>query len=275
MKEAFPPTENGAKPSTMRTKAPVVLVGVGELGGIFSLGLLKAGHPVVPITRAESPEKVAREWTEPALVLVTVPESELHPVLANLPERWKTRVGLLQNELLPRDFRLHELSQVTVAVVWFEKKPLRVVRVLQPSVLYGPGSPVLSAALRELGIPHRFVDSEAELLHELVLKNLYILTTNLAGLRTGGSVGELWRQHRRFAETVAEEVLTLQAALSGATLDRQALFQGLEQAIAADPDHLCTGRSAVQRLDRALAHAAALGLTLPNLFALKQEVKSQ
>jgi len=35
-----------------------------------------------------------------------------------------------------------------------------------------------------------------ELLYELVRKNLYILTINIAGLKTGGTVGELWGKHR-------------------------------------------------------------------------------
>jgi hypothetical protein len=40
------------------------------------------------------------------------------------------------------------------------------------------------------------------------------------------------------------------------------------EAIAADPEHLCTGRSAPARLARAIEHAYAAGLPAPILRAI-------
>lgn len=32
-------------------KPPVVVIGIGEMGGVFARGYLKNGHPVYPVTR--------------------------------------------------------------------------------------------------------------------------------------------------------------------------------------------------------------------------------
>ena len=32
-------------------KSPVVLIGIGEMGGVFARGFLRAGYPVYPVTR--------------------------------------------------------------------------------------------------------------------------------------------------------------------------------------------------------------------------------
>ena len=103
-------------------KASVVIIGIGELAGVFAHGFLRCGHPVYPITRKMDLARECQQIPSPCLVLVMVPENELHPVLEKLPEAWRDKVGLLQNELLPRDWQQHDLKNPTVTVVWFEKK---------------------------------------------------------------------------------------------------------------------------------------------------------
>lgn len=254
--------------------SPVIVVGMGELGGVFARGLLRAGHPVFPVTRRLSLAERANEGVDPELVLVTVGEAELAPVLEELPDAYRERLGLVQNELLPRDWIAHRLGTPTVAVVWFEKKPGRPVNIVLPTVLYGRGAALLEEALGALDIPTRRAADEEVLLHALVDKNLYILTTNLAGLRTGGTVEELWRDHRELAETVAGEVLDIQEFLADCELPRVRLLQELERAIAADPHHKCTGRSAPIRLARAIGHADRGGLSVPTLRAISAEPKT-
>ena len=53
-------------------KQPVVLVGVGEMGGVFARGLLRLGHPVYPVTRSVRMDELAQELPEPAMVLIAV-----------------------------------------------------------------------------------------------------------------------------------------------------------------------------------------------------------
>lgn len=249
-------------------KAPVVVVGLGQLGSVFSHALLRAGHPVMPVNRGDDLETVAGSVPEPALVLVAVGEADLDPVLESMPAAYRDRVALLQNELLPEDWRRHELP-ATVAVVWFEKKKRKPLHVIQPSPIGGPSARLLVDALAGIDIAAEAVD-EPTLAAALVVKNLYILTANVAGLAASGSVGELWAEHRELAEGVARDVLALQRQMTAAALpDDDVLLAGMAAAFDADPGHGARGRSAPARLARALAHAERLGVDVPRLRAIE------
>lgn len=136
------------------------------------------------------------------------------------------------------------------------------------SPVAGPGAALLCHALTAIDLPCREIAPGDELLFELVRKNLYILTTNIAGLKTGGTVSQLWAQHEAFARQVANEVMDIEDALTGVAHDREKLIAGMLEAFDGDPDHACTGRSAPARLARALQHADAFGLNVPTLRAL-------
>lgn len=247
-----------------------VMIGLGQLGRVFAGGLLKTGHMVVPVNRGDDPAAVAGQVPDPDLVMVSVGEHDLHAVLAALPDTWRARVGLLQNELLPRDWEAHGITDPTVISVWFEKKTGTDAKALLPSPVFGPQAERLVAALSGVGLPARPVADADDFLWELVRKNLYILTTNIAGLETGGDVGALWRAHRTLAESVAADVLDVQEWLTGRRFDRERLMAGLLEAIEADPAHGCAGRSAPARLKRALHHADAAGLAAPTLRRIAQ-----
>ena len=246
----------------------VVIVGLGQLGRVFAGGLLRSGHVVIPVNRGDDMTAAANRHPSPVLVLIAVGEADLHGVLAALPVAWKSRAGLIQNELLPRDWQAHGITDPTVISVWFEKKKGIDAKPLIASPAAGPQAELLVAALQSIDLPARTVERGDELLHELVRKNVYILTTNLAGLRTGGTVGELWAKHEGFARKVAGEVMDIQDWLTAKTHDREALIAGMLEAFAADPLHQCTGRSAPARLARALSHADEARLAAPTLRAL-------
>ncbi len=251
-------------------KQPIVIIGVGEMGGVFARGFLRLGHPVYPVTRGQNLAQAAGEIPDPEAVLVAVGEKDLPEVLEQLPEAWQDKVILLQNELLPADFA--QLPEATVISVWFEKKPGMDFKVIIPSPCFGPRCALLRDALGKLDIPVRTLGDEDQLLFELVLKNLYILTTNIAGLKTGGTVGELWAEHRDIARDVAEDVIRLQETLTGRSFDHEALIAAMLQAFEGDPEHKCMGRSAPARLERALDHAEQQNMELPTLAQLAAEM---
>lgn len=251
-------------------KAPIVVVGLGEMGGVFARGFLSAGHPVFPVLRHDTTADLADEVPDPALVLITVGEDDLGEVLVRLPEAWRSRTGLIQNELLPRDWTKHGIERPTVASVWFEKKPRKPVKVIIPTPVAGPKAELFVDALAAIDIPAAAI-SDAGLIDALVAKNLYILTANIAGLRTGGTVSELWSGHRELAESVAAEVFEIQEHLVGAPIDGKGAVAAMVTAIEADPDHGATGRSAPSRLERARRHAAAAGIGTPTLDAIARE----
>lgn len=233
-------------------KNPVIVIGLGEMGSVFARGLLRLGRIVVPILRDTSIPTILDAKIDPELVLVSVAEKDLHPLLSSLPQPWQDRVGLLQNELLPKDWQQHGILNPTVISVWFEKKKGQDSKVLIPSPVYGPHSQLLEDALATLDISTTHLDSEEQLLQELVIKNVYILTTNITGLISGGNVGELWQNHRELAQKVAHEVIDLQEALTGNRFDRELLIHGMLHAFQGDLQHTCMGRSAPARLERAL-----------------------
>ncbi|MDO9219671.1 MAG: hypothetical protein Q7T90_01480 [Thiobacillus sp.] len=246
----------------------VVVIGLGQLGRVFAGGLLRSGCTVVPVNRGDDMFTVAHAHPEPERVLVAVAENDLHTVLAAMPGAWRPRVALIQNELLPRDWEQYRYADPTVISVWFEKKKGIDAKPLIASPVAGPGAALLCRALASIDLPCREVELGDALLFELVRKNVYILTTNIAGLKTGGTVVELWAQHEAFARQVANEVTDIQDALTGKQHDRAALIAGMLEAFDGDPQHACTGRSAPARLARAIEHADAFGLAVPALRAL-------
>ena len=247
---------------------PVVLIGMGEMGGVFARGFLRAGYPVFPVTRSMNMADQAKQLPEPELVLLAVAENDLHPVLDTMPEVWRDKLVLLQNELLPADWQTHQLSQPTVISVWFEKKKGQDAKVIIPSPVYGPKAQLVHDALASIEIASEILDSEAQLLFELVVKNLYILTTNISGLETGGNVGELWARHREVAEAVATDVIAIQQALTGEVFEVKALLDAMLVAFNGDPEHMCMGRSAPGRLQRALSQASEKSVEVPKLQAI-------
>ena len=250
-------------------KKPAVVIGIGEMGSVFARGLLRLGHPVYPVNRDTDMKGLAGELPKPKLVVVATAEDELAPVLRDIPKKWRDRLVLLQNELLPDDYA--DLPNATVISVWFEKKKGQEVKVIVPSPAFGPRAALLARALSTLDIPVRQVDTPREMLFELVVKNLYILVSNIAGLRTGGTVAELWAGHQDLARSVAKDVIALQEGLTGSRFNNDALIAAMVKAFEGDPDHNCMGRSAPARLDRALAHADRLGIGAPTLRAIADD----
>ena len=246
-------------------RKPVVIIGIGEMAGVFARGFLRCGYPVYPITREMEMAAEAQLLPEPELVLVAVAENDLDQTLAQIPEPWRDRLALLQNELLPQAWQAHELKNPTVISVWFEKKRGQDVKVLIPSPIHGPRAQLLANALNSLAIPCHIVTTPEELLHELVRKNLYIITTNVAGLEVGGAVSELWRQHESLTRQIAHEVMDIQQWLVQENLPRTRLIEGMLEAFAGDPGHKCMGRSAPERLERSIKQAAEANLAVPTL----------
>lgn len=244
---------------------PVIVIGLGEMGGVFARGFLRFGYPVFPVTRAMDMTQAAEEIKDPELVLVAVAEGDLQSVLSNIPNQWRDRLVLLQNELLPGDWEKHDLENPTVISVWFEKKKGQDAKVIIPSPVYGPKSQLVHDALGSIDIAVKQLSSAEELLFELVAKNVYIVTTNVAGLKTGGTVGELWSNHQEAAKQVSQEVISIQQALTGETFDADKLINAMVDAFNGDLEHKCMGRSAPARLQRALSQAKEHGLDVPQM----------
>lgn len=246
-------------------KKTVILIGVGEMGGVFARGILKTGYPVTPVSREMDLNEVAKDVPDPQAVVVAVGEKDIHSVLETIPAVWHDRLVLLQNELLPRDWLSKNIGNPTVISVWFEKKPGQDAKVIIPSPVFGPLSGFIQEALGAINISCHVLTNPDELLFELVVKNVYILTVNIAGMEVGGTVGELWAQHQALAKEVAGNVMDIQFRLIEKDLDREQLIDGMVDAFNGDLDHKCMGRSAPVRLERAITQADEYGLEVNRL----------
>lgn len=252
-------------------KKPIVIIGIGELANVFSGGFLRCGHPVYPITREMNLEEECQQIPLPQLVLITVQENKLHPLLEQFPKAWRDKVALVQNELLPRDWHAHQIENPTVTVVWFEKKKaLELTNILQ-SPCFGPNAEIIANALQAVDVPAPILESEQELLYELVRKAVYILTVNIAGLVNNCTVGDLWTMHQSLAREIAEEVILIQESLTGQTFSHEKIINGIVEGIEDCPHRHCLGRSAISRLNRALINAKDANLNTPKLTQIAED----
>jgi hypothetical protein len=253
---------------------PVIIIGIGELGGVFAKAFLHAGYPVYPVTRGMDINEAARNIPEPLLVLVAVAEKDFESVMQSIPAPWQNCIGLLQNELLPRDWQSHGINAPTVISVWFEKKKGMDYKVLIPSRVYGPGAGPLADALAGIDIACEILSSDDDLLYELVRKNVFVFTINIAGLvlADGATTEDLWSRHNELAVAVANEVIDVQEWLTGKSFDRQRLIDGLVEGIDGDPHHKCRGRSAPGRLERVISLADEAGLEIPRIRQVHKSI---
>lgn len=252
-------------------KEPVIVIGLGEMGSVFARAILKLGHPVFPVNRKTNIDELISMVPNPEMVLIAVGENDLQNCLKELPDAWNNCIALLQNELLPRDWQSYDFINPTVISVWFEKKKGQDSKVLIPSPCFGAKASLLVDALATLDIPAIEVSSAKNMEEELLIKNVYILTTNISGLVTKDNVADLWDNHNELALEVADEVMDIQAALVEHDLDRKKLINGFKAGIDGDLAHMCMGRSAPGRLARAIEQADNAGLEVKKLRKILKE----
>ncbi len=250
----------------------IVIIGMGQLAGVFARGFLQRGIPVVPVIRGTAFPKTARDYPEPELVLLAVAEKDFHPAMEQLPEIWKNKLALLQNELLPRDWQQYGAVDPTAMAVWFEKKKGREVKVLLPTQVFGPQAELIKDALQTLDIPVAILNSLEALEYELVLKNLFVFTINIVGLEKGGTTGALWTEHRDLTRRVFLEVLKVQEMLVDKHLPLERLLARFTTALNSDPVHTCRGRAAPDRLARLLALAEKAKIPVPTLRSITTDL---
>jgi ketopantoate reductase len=254
---------------------PIVIIGIGQLGGVFARAFLRKGHPVYPVTRGMNIVDQAEKLPHPEMVLVAVAEKDFQAVMATIPAAWRNRIALLQNELLPRDWEDYDISSPTVISVWFEKKQGREYKVLIPSRVQGPKAALIAGSLEDIGIPCKILSGARELLYELVLKNVFVFTINIAGLvlEEGTTTEALWTQHNELARAIADEVIDVQEWLTEVTFRRKRLIDGTVEGIYGDPTHKCKGRSAQGRLTRVIETAEKAGLKIPRIREIREQLK--
>src|SRR5690606_11983577 len=145
------------------------MVGMGQLGSIFSEGFLEAGRAVIPVRRGERIED-ACAMAAPACIVIATGEDDLDGALSGVPPALRDRVVLLQNELRPHLWKDAGIEEPSVTIVWFERKAGKPPHVVLPSFTWGPMAPLLESVYAALGLEFRRISRVAELAHELASK---------------------------------------------------------------------------------------------------------
>lgn len=207
--------------------APVVVLGIGQLGATFAKGFLRMGRCVIPVIRGQSLEESAEHHPDPELVVVSVSEKEFKGVLQSMPAKWKGKLVLLQNDLHPQDWKECGIQSPTICVLWYQQTQHSALT-QTPGVLttiYGPKAELVATAHRELGIECRVTYSEQEMLDSLIAKNVLILVINICALTLpykqpylGGTFEQFLCYHRDLFDEMANDAMAIQEGVVGVTL---------------------------------------------------------
>lgn len=251
----------------------LVVYGLGELGQLYGAAALRAGLRVTPIVRASDPDAVLREVGPDVPILVAVGEAALDDVLSVLAQRRREGLILLQNELFPAAWRRHNLTP-TVLVPWLLKKRGQPQLVARATPVYGPHAALVRTLHEALGIPATTLDSQGALHQALVDKYAFIIAINALGVLRDRTLG-LWLQEDPVrVRGLAREAALLGAALCESSVDLAQSSTAVVEAMQALSAMSARGRSASERLTRALANATRLGLDVPELSRARDEAGS-
>jgi len=242
----------------------LVVYGVGELGKLFGGAALRAGIRVTPVTRHANAREILDDVGDDTPILIAVGERELEVVLRELPTRHRMDIILLQNELFPDSWSEHDLTP-TVLVPWVLQKRGLPTQVAGRSPYIGAHADLVAELFAVLGLPaQRLADAPA--LHQaLVDKYTFILTINTLGLLVDRTLGMWLQEDPTLIWNICAEATQIAQALCGARADAAQARLATEQGMRALSNVPARGRTARERVERALAHATRLGLRVPTV----------
>ena len=248
----------------------MVIYGLGELGRLYGAAALRAGMRVTPIVRESDPARVLAGLDVDVPILVAVGEAALDEVLATIPRERGRDVIMLQNDLFPSRWRAHQLEP-TVLVAWLLKKRGTPLTVARSSPVYGPHAALMRTLHEVLGAPVNVLASEAALHQALIAKYAFILGINALGMLRDRTLAGWLQEDPLRVRALTGEAAALGAALCEAPLDRSACERAVGEALHALGQMSARGRTAAQRVRRALTQAEELGIAVPELARAARE----
>ena len=248
----------------------MVIYGLGELGRLYGAAALRAGLRVTPIVRGSDPARVLAGLGPDVPVLVAVGEAALDEVLASIPRERARDVILLQNDLFPSRWRAHQLEP-TVLVVWLLKKRGTELSVARSSPVYGRHAALMLGLHEVLEAPATMLASASELHQALIAKYAFILGINALGMLRDRTLAGWMQEDPLRVRALTGEAAVLGAALCEDELDRAACDRAVDEALRALGQMSARGRTAAQRVRRALTQAEQLGVAVPELARAARE----
>jgi hypothetical protein len=242
------------------------IYGLGQLGQLYGGAALRVGLRVTPITRSVDPRAALASLPSETPVLIAVGEDALDGALDALGPRLAHAI-LLQNELFPSAWEARG-STPTVMVPWLLKKAASPLTVPRPTQVFGRHAELVEALHEALAIPCQRLHDEAALRQAMVDKYTFILTINALGLVRDRTLAVWLDEDLPQVRAVADEAASLGERLCATAIDRGRATRATLEGMHALGTMSARGRTARSRLDRALAHAARLDVTLPTLRSI-------
>lgn len=241
--------------------SPIVVIGMGQLGTVFADAWSQLGKSILALRRHQP----IIQDISPRAVLIATGEQDLSPVLASLPQTWRSQLILVQNELIPAIWQPYS-DQPTLVAVWMEKKPHIEVRSLRASVAFGPNADLVADAFHAIKQPLSLAKDYPDMIQELAFKNIYIWTTNIYGLIAPGAIGQLVTEpHATALASLIDELCQIQSAVSGYYCSPKMVTPIIWHIIHDNADRKIPGRSAPARLKRVMSAAHQYSLVTPEL----------
>ena len=251
----------------------LIVVGLGQLGALLGATALRLGIRVTPLVRHTDRHAAFATAPFDTPLLVAVGEGALQSVVEEVPKSRRNNIVLIQNELFPSTWTALGITAPTVAVVWFSKKEGRPVEVARESAVCGPHAALTAQLMQSSGAPCVEVDVETRDLH-LVAKFAFILAINSLGVLRNDSLRTWLETDRERCEAAIRDGITLGCAHLGHDVDKAQALQMAVEGMEGLGDYPARGRTAAQRLERALTDAKAFAIVVPALDTLAAEAAS-
>jgi hypothetical protein len=245
-----------------------VVVGLGQLGQLFSIGALKLGRRVSPLLR-DSPTHVLDNVDDATPILACTPETALADVVKRVPRARRDDLCLVQNELFPKVWRDAGLEvDPTVIVFWHAKKANKPILLGNPTQVHGRHAPFVKQVHEALQLPCEVLEDEAARDAALVAKFALILAINALGLVRDVTLGAWRDDDPATVDVMVDEARRLGEAHLGRAVDHAAVRRLVQGEMDALREYPAKGRTAAARVQRAQADAEALGVDLGSIGSI-------
>ncbi len=242
----------------------IIVMGLGELGQLYATAALKAGLRVTPLTRSTSREDALANLPPYTPVLVAVGEKDLESAVNSLPATRRDALILLQNELFPSQWeRLSK--QPTIMIPWLLKKKGEPLLVARSTPVYGPEAELVETLHQVLGFQAQRLTGEQALRQAVVDKYAFILCVNALGLVRDLTLGEWLASDPAHVAALSREAALLGEKLASTQVDVEQTMREVRAGIEAMGGMRAKGRTAQERVLRALEHAKHWGVAVPAL----------
>lgn len=244
----------------------VVVYGIGEIGSLVARGALSAGVTVVPIVRETDRGAAFAGVHAFTPVVLAVPESALEAAVRDVPPDRRGDLVFVQNEIFPQTTHALGLDRPTVATLWVLRKRGLPALGARPSTVSGPHAAAMAKFLGKAGVAAVAVDERTALV-DVVLKYAFIVAANALGVRGEGTLGEWLAHDAALVDALLTEGVALGSAHAGHAVDVNTLVVDARDAVRAFSAMPARGRTARERVERAVRSAAELGVRAPTLRA--------